>query len=597
MKKIKRIGLACFLISNILFGKEVDIKILGTSDVHGRISPWDYSTDEANFAGGYSQISTLAKEFREKNKNFLLVDIGDAIQDNGIEKYNDTYFKENNHPVMGILNQMKYDFFVPGNHEFNFGMDFLDKTLNQFKGEVLASNIYTKDGKQYYTSSKIVNIDGIKVGIIGVSTPLTEQFEAGTNNLRDLKFNNPTQEVKKEIAKLKNKGVDSIILLAHMGVPNENNIPDTGVADLAKENPEIDVIIAGHFHKNISKEIINGVLITEPDKYGAFVSEVSLKFDIDDKTKKVKLLSKDSKTISVKNVKSDKAIEDLYERFHNKLREEANIILGETTKDLVPKNEVKGIPSIYTVDSGLATLFGEVGFYFSKADVIALSIDQEFAKLDKGTIKKKDINYNYRYTGGEISIYEVTGKDLKDYLEWSAAYFNQIKEGDLLLSFNPERRAEKYATFDFAKGIKYDIDLREEVGKRIKNFTFADGKPINDNTRIKLGMNSYRMERLLGKGGALEGRKEIKKIWSSEEAFGNPDGTIRYLTAKYINEVKKGKINLDAANNWKLIELPSGTQVEEAKNLVNEGKLVLKNKGTATNIESINVKDLENFKN
>lgn len=596
MKKLISFTLACIMISSVIFSREVEIKILGTSDVHGRISPWDYSTDEPSYAGGYSQISTVVKDFREKNKNVLLVDLGDAIQDNGIEKFNDLYFKENNHPVMSILNKMNYDFFVPGNHEFNFGMDFLDKTLSQFKGKVLASNVYTKLGERYYTPSAVVEIDGIKIGIIGVTTPLIKQFEAGTNNLRDLEFFNPTEEVKKEVYKLKKEGVDSIVLLAHMGLPNENNIPDTGVADIAKAIPEIDVIFAGHFHKNISKEYINGVLITEPDKYGAYISEVNLKFDIDDKTKDIKLLSKDSKTVSVKNSKSDKSIEDIYQKYHNKLREEANVVLGETEKDLVSKTEIKGIPSIYTVDSGLATLLGDVGLYFSKADVIALSIDQEFAKLDKGIIKKKDINYNYRYTGGEVTVYEVTGKDLKDYLEWSAAYFNKIKDGDLILSFNLDRRSEKYATFDFAKGVKYDIDLREDVGNRIKNFTFSNGILIKDDTKIKLGMNSYRMERLLGKGGALEGRKNIKKLWSSEEAYGSPEGTIRYMAAKYISEIKKGKISIEPSNNWKIIGLPIGSDVDLAKQLINDGKLNLKNKGNATNIESITIEDIKGFK-
>ncbi len=596
MKKLINFSLACIMISSVLFSKEVDIKILGTSDVHGRVSPWDYSTDEPSYAGGYSQISTVVKEFREKNKNVLLVDLGDAIQDNGIEKFNDLYFKENNHPVMSILNKMNYDFFVPGNHEFNFGMDFLDKALSQFKGKVLASNVYTSSGKHYYTPSAVVEMEGIKIGIIGVTTPLIKQFEAGTNNLRDLEFLSPTEEVKKEVDRLKKEGVDSIVLLAHMGLSNENNIPDTGVTDIAKAIPEIDVIFAGHFHKNISKEYINGVLITEPDKYGAYISEVSLKFDVNDKTKEIKLLSKDSKTISVKNAKSDKSIENIYEKYHNKLREEANVVLGETEKDLVSKSEIKGIPSIYTVDSGLATLLGDVGFYYSKADVIALSIDQEFAKLDKGTIKKKDINYNYRYTGGEITVYEVTGKDLKDYLEWSAAYFNKIKDGDLILSFNLDRRSEKYATFDFAKGVKYDIDLREDIGNRIKNLTFSNGVLIKDDTKIKLGMNAYRMERLLGKGGALEGRKNIKKLWSSEEAYGSPEGTIRYMTAKYISEIKKGKINIGPSNNWKIIGLPIGSDVDLAKELINNDKINLKNKGNATNIESITIEDIKNFK-
>jgi 2',3'-cyclic-nucleotide 2'-phosphodiesterase/3'-nucleotidase len=265
--------------------------------------------------------------------------------------------------------------------------------------------------------------------------------------------------------------------------------------------------------------------------------------------------------------------------------------------DLVQENKIKGIPTIYTEDTGLATLFGEVGFYFCKdADVIALSIDQEHAKLDKGIIKKKNINYNYRYTGGEITLYEVKGQDLKDYLEWSAAYYNTIKDGDLLLSFNKKRRSEKYATFDFAKGVLYDIDLREESGNRIKNLRFADGREITKNMPIKLGMNSYRMERMLSKGEPLEGRKHIKPIWDSKVVYGEEDGTIRYMTAKYISEVKHGVLGIKASNNWKLVGLPKGADVDKAIELVNSGKLELHNAGRATNVESITIDDLKNMK-
>ncbi|MGB6128250.1 MAG: metallophosphoesterase [Psychrilyobacter sp.] len=594
MKKIFKLVIGCLILGSMLFAKEVDVKILGTSDVHGRISPWDYSTDMENYSGGFSQISTLVKKYRETNDNVVLVDLGDAIQDNGIEKFNDIYYKENKHPIMQIYNAMGYDMIVPGNHEFNFGMDFLDRAFDQFNGEILATNIYTKSNGNYYKPSTIVEIEGVKIGIIGVTTPLIEQFEEGTNNLRDLVFRDPIAEIKKEIVKLKNKGVDSIVLLAHMGLPNENNIAGTGVIDIANEISEIDVILAGHYHKNISKKVINGVLITEPYKYGKAISIIDLKFDVTDK--KVKLISKGTKTVSIKNVKSDKNIEAIYKRFHEKLRADANIVVGKTKKDLVPTNELKGIPSIYTKDTGLATLFGEVGFYFAKksgVDVIALSVDQENAKLDMGLIKKKDINYNYRYTGGEITVYEVTGRDLKDYLEWSAAYYNTIKDGDLLISFDLDRRSEKYATYDFAKGIIYDIDIREVSGNRIKNLNLLNGTSIKDNTKIRLGMNSYRMERMLGKGGALEGRTNIKKIWDSKEVYGEMDGTIRYMTMKYIKEIKNGIIDVEASNNWKIIGLPDTKESRLAKRLLNEGKINLHNNGRATNISSITLEDIK----
>jgi len=593
MKTCYTFLLGLLALTTSLFAEEVEVKILATSDVHGRISPWNYSTDTENYSGGFSQISTLLEDYRDSNDNTILIDLGDAIQDNSIEKFNDIYFKENYHPVMRIYNEIGYDFIVPGNHEFNFGMEFLDKAYSQYEGDILASNIYRDSGEHYYTPSAIVIKDGVKIGIIGATTPMTVQFEEDTDHLDRVVFKEIISEIKKEVASLKKQGVDAIILAGHLGIENENNVSNTGLSDIAELIPEIDLMLGGHAHKEASEVVVNGTPITMPYKYGQAVSVATLKFDVG--KKKTELTSRETETISVKGVESGKAVEKLYERFHNKLREEANIVVGETKRDLVPENKFRGIPAVHTVDSGLSTLFGEVGFHFSDADVIALSVDQDKAELDKGTIRVKDINFNYRYTGGDITVYEVTGKDLKKYLEWSAGFFNTLREGDLILSFDLDRRSEKYATFDFAKGVTYDIDIREEAGNRIKNLTLYNGTPVDDNTTIKLGMNSYRMDRMLAAGGPLEGAT-VKKLWASKEVYGTKDGTIRYMTMKYIREVQGGVIEGKASNNWKIIGLPQSEDAILAKKLLNEGKIELHNQGRATNIRSIDVDDIKSFR-
>ncbi len=594
MRNIYTLLISFMALTASIFAQEVDIKILASSDVHGRISPWDYSTDTENYSGGFSQISTLMDNYKNENKNVILIDLGDAIQDNSIEKFNNIYFAENSHPVMKIYNEIGYDFIVPGNHEFNFGMEFLDRAYSQYNGKVLATNIYRDSGEHYYTPSAVVEKDGVKIGIIGATTPMTVQFEEDTDHLAKVEFRDIISEIKKEVANLQKQGVDAIILAGHLGIENENNVSNTGLADIAREIPEIDLMLGGHAHKEASEVVVNGTPITMPYKYGRDISVATLKFDVN--RKGTELTSKETETVSVKGVESDKAVEKLYERFHNKLREEANIVVGKTKRDLVPANEFRGIPAIHTVDSGLSTLFGEVGFYYSDADVIALSVDQDKAKLDKGTIKVKDINFNYRYTGGDITVYEVTGKDLKNYLEWSAGYFNTLKDGDLILSFDLDRRSEKYATFDFAKGVTYDIDIREEAGNRIKNLTLYNGTVVKDDTSIKLGMNSYRMDRMLAAGGPLEGSTTVKKLWASKEAYGTKDGTIRYMTMKYIREVKNGVIDGKTANNWKIIGLPESKDADLAKKLLNEGKIELHNQGRATNIKSINMDDIKKFR-
>ena len=157
--------------------KKVEIKILGTSDVHGRILPWNYAADEEDNSGSYAQISTYVKKVRENNKNVLFMEVGDAIQDNWIE-----YFaNDKNHPVPQILNYMKCDIFVPGNHEFNFGMPTLTNILKKMKAKKLLANLFyndenknnfnlCKDKKRYLDAATIIEKDGVKIGIIGLGT-------------------------------------------------------------------------------------------------------------------------------------------------------------------------------------------------------------------------------------------------------------------------------------------------------------------------------------------------------------------------------------------------------------------------------------------
>ena len=113
-----------FMLSavSVAVAKEVNIKILGTSDVHGRVVPWSYGADVEDRSGSYAQIATYVNDVRKNNKNVLLVEVGDAIQDNQVEVFAKTpeYAKDN--PVPKVLNAMNYDIFVLGNHEFNFGM-------------------------------------------------------------------------------------------------------------------------------------------------------------------------------------------------------------------------------------------------------------------------------------------------------------------------------------------------------------------------------------------------------------------------------------------------------------------------------------------
>ena len=553
---MKKLLCSLFALSAVstAMAQEVNIKLLGTSDVHGRIVPWSYGADVEDKSGSYAQIATYVKDVRKNNKNVVLVEVGDAIQDNQVDVFakDKKYYKD--HPIPKVLNEMNYDIFVLGNHEFNFGMKALDEILKDIKAKKLTANFYhKKNDKRYIDATTIIEKDGVKLGIIGLSTPMSAKFEEDTGNLKDMKFTSPTEEARTQVEKLKAKGVDAIIVIAHMGIENENKIPDTGMRDVINAVDGIDVVIAGHMHKDVPSETIKNTLITEPHRYGTVVSEVDLTFDINDK-KEVKLVKKESKTVPVKALEADKKIVEIYKPYHEKLRELNNVVIGQTANEMVPQETKHGVSAAFSKDTGLSSFINDVEQHYSGADVVTFSFDHQKARMDKGDIKKKDIIFNYRYAGGDVTVYEMTGKQLKEYMEWSANYFDTIQPGDTEYRYNAERKKSKYVTYDIFGGVNYKIDLRNPQGSKIVDLTLADGKPVTDDMKLKVGMNSYRFAQLNGKGGIWEGQ-QIPVLWESKVAMGREKGTIQNMMIDYITNVKKGKIDGQSHNRWEIIGL------------------------------------------
>ncbi|MEL7630152.1 5'-nucleotidase C-terminal domain-containing protein [Pectobacterium aroidearum] len=589
MKKTLLSLLLCLSTSAMAAQEPINITILGTSDLHGTFVPWDYATDTANMAGSLSQIATQVHKVRAQQPNVILVDAGDTIQGNFVE----TFKNDKTSPMILGFNALNYDVWVMGNHEFDFGLNVLNTSLDQFKGTALAGNIFWESGKPYLPAYKIVERQGVKIGIIGMDTPMTAEFAKGTDRVKGLNFTDPVGAVKTVIQQIHDK-VDAIVLVAHMGIDNENQRPGTGVGDIARANPELAAIVAGHMHVKVDKEVINGVIVTEPDKYGRALSRIDLQFE--QQNGKYVLINKDSYTYSIKDVDSDRKMEDIYEPYHNTLRANANRPIAQLLgHDLVPQDAVKGIPQVHVQDTGISALFQKASRHYApKAQVIALQIDNDRPKLNVGTISAKDIAFNYQYAGGEITVYQLTGKELKKYMEWSADYFNQLQDGDVTYSFNPQRRASKYSTNDFFDGVTYTIDLTKPAGQRITDLKMNNGTPVTDDMPIRLGMNSYRMGHLTQKGGVLEGR-QFPVLSDTKAEYGEEAGTIRNLTIRYLTEVKKGQYEGTVPQRWKLAGL-QGYERERhiVESLLNSGKISVptSDDGRYSNVQSINVKSL-----
>lgn len=588
-------------------GDKATVQILATSDLHGWFEPWDFATDSPSTRGSLTYLATLIKQHREENPNVILVDAGDSVQANYVEYFIDS--KKN--PMVTAMNALDYDIWTWGNHEYNFDVDRRKGLIKQSDAKILSGNVYNKkNGKRYLPATAVVKRGGIKIGFVGFTTPLIESFEEGKDSLATVDVHNPLDEVQEAIAELKKKKVDAIVGVMHMGLDEENNVKGSSVTDIAEACPDFDVIIAGHAHRQVDSKTVNGVLLMEPYYYARVLGVIDLEFEKTEKGWKV--VGKSSTNEPCGNVEDPEMVA-LMEPFKEELRAYVNTPIGTLTgPSLHGEDEIKGISNVYTQGTGIINLLGNAGMYYSGAQCTILCTDYENAGFGPGSISIKDISSAYSFSGGEISVYEMTGAQLKKLLEWSAGYFNTIHEGDLTISYDPTRRASKYSSDFTGAGITYTVDLTQEPGSRIKDLSLIvdykengtpvleNGKPhvkpISDTDVIKVGTNNYYIKQWVDKGGCLEG-EDLEPIFNSFEKWGD-DGTVRALAIRYIKEVLKGQVdgNDFAYANWSCYTGIDKTSdvYKKAVELINSGKITLpvSDKGR-TNVAPITVADVE----
>ena len=585
MKKLKMfLGvLSLVFFSNVSsFAKEIDIQILATSDLHGKFYPYDYAINEESKSGSLTQIATAVKKYRTDNT--IIVDVGDTIQDN----YSEMFFKDKIHPMMLAMNEIGYDIWAIGNHEFNYGVENLKNIMKQSTSKVLIGNLYNPDGTSFADSYTIIEKDGVKIGVIGMCTPNITKWDSV--NLKDYIVTDPVEETKKIVKDLRDK-VDILIATVHMGEENEYDVPNSGANDLANACPELDLIIAAHEHKLVEETYVNNVLIVENKSSGATMSKVNI---IVEKDKfGCKIVDRKAESIKISEYESDKELSKKLAPYNERAKKEANIIIGELVGgNLVPENEIAEIPQAQIEPTSLIDLINEVQMYYTDAQVSSAALFNIDANLEPGKIKKSDTSLIYKY-GNTLYKVQMTGKQLKKYIEWSANYYNTYNPKDLTISFNENVRGFNY---DMFSGVDYQIDISEKPGNRIKNLKWTKtGKEVKDDEVFVIAVNNYRVNtHLLSYGEIYEEGEELPKVLEID--VNGKIGGVRELIGDYIKNVKGGKITPNNPKNWEII----GNNWDEEKHkkavqMIREGKIKIPSSqdGRTPNVKSITEDDLK----
>lgn len=558
--------------------QEAVVTVLGTSDLHGHIFPWDYAVDQEDDDTGFAKVSSVVKAVRAENPNLILVDNGDTIQDNMAELFN----KELVHPMIQALNYIGYDTWTLGNHEFNFGLDVLGRAIDSCRPTVISANIYTDSGDRWQAPYIIKEVAGVKVGVFGLTTPHITRWEASTpSHFAGLAFADPVKEASKVVAELKDK-VDAIVLVAHMGVDPEYDTPGSGLEAVLAANPEIDAVIAGHAHSEIAGEEINGVLVVEPGRYGNKIARIDLTFQ--EQGGKWELAKKESTLISTKGYEADPEMVAVFQRYHDAAQQEVNQVIGQVSADFLPVQFVlPGIPTAQIEDGALLDFINKVQMEYSGADISSAALFSTRSDLNAGEFRKKDVANIYKYDNTLMAV-KVTGKQLKEYMEWSARYYNTAKPGDVTISFNQNIRAYNY---DVLSGVDYAIDISQPVGQRIKALKFK-GEPVKDDQTFVLAVNNYRFGNMVTDGIF----RAEDKVFDSYEKWGDA-GRIRDLIVKYVQD--KGTVSPEVDNNWRVVGIDLNHPLkDEVYALVEEGKVKIpvSEDGRTPNVKSLNVYEL-----
>jgi 2',3'-cyclic-nucleotide 2'-phosphodiesterase len=598
-------------------GNKATLRILETTDLHSNVRAYDYYKDTGvNINFGLAKTATLIEQARSQEANSMLFDAGDLIQGNPLADYvakvhplgpNDT------HPIIRAMNYLHYDAGIVGNHEFNYGLDYLNQVLSKANFPIVNANIYKDDhdnnpdnDQNYFTPYKILdkqivdasgNTHTIKVGVVGFAPPQILNWDRdnlyGKVIVKDI-----VETAKKYVQEMRNNGADVIVAIAHSGcdiTADGQQDAENAVYSLSKV-PGIDALLFGHAHLNFpggnefyanpkekidlpginnAKGTINNTPAVEAGYWGnnlgvldlALVEQPDGKWTVD-KANSHSI----NRPVTVDTPENSEIVKDVQPE-HAGTLDYVNGTIGKTTAPLYSYfAQVQDDPTIQIVNNAQRA-YVEKWINDKEPELKGIPVlsagapfkaggrggPTYYTNIPTGPLSIKSANDLYLYPN-TLKAVEVTGATVREWLEMSAGQFNTVDPNnpnpqniinDLFPSYN----------FDVIDGVNYQIDITKPArykidgsmvnkdSHRIINLTF-NGEPIKDDQLFIVATNNYRA----GGGGNFPGLVGgIGKI-----VVNSPDES-REVLINYIQE--KGTIDPSADHNWSLAPINKTVQL------------------------------------
>ena len=518
------------------------VVILSTTDMHGRVFPIDYYTNKYDNVG-ITKVATLVKEARKNDPDLLLIDSGDTIQGTPLEYFHN---KRNNtppDPMMLAMNALHYDSMTVGNHEYNFGLQVLDKARREANFPWLSANTYEDVGrgelKTHYAPYIVKEIQGVRIGVLGLTTPGIPYWE-NKPNYAGLKFSSDNVgEAKRWVNVLREQEkVDVVVIAMHMGIeedlrtgiPNPSQVPNENAAiAIARQVPGVDVILMGHTHRPVNDLFINGVLLTQANRWASHVARVDLYLD-KDSNGRWQVVGKSAAIIPVtERTEVDPEIAKIGEPYDKETQAWLSRAIGDSNEELTAQG-------CRFHDSAIIDLIQRVQLEAGQADVSMAACFNDRAHISKGAVTVRDIAGLYEYENTLVTL-ELTGQQLKDALEHSARYFKEYQPGKSLSDL-VDTRIPGY-NFDVAQGVTYTLDVTKPFGQRIVDLKFK-GQPLSPTQKLRVVTNNYRVNG----GGGFTMYKGAPVVYRSS-------AEVRELIIDWVEKNKAIPTTTD--NNWRIV--------------------------------------------
>ncbi|EOW6646914.1 bifunctional 2',3'-cyclic-nucleotide 2'-phosphodiesterase/3'-nucleotidase [Cronobacter muytjensii] len=584
----------------------VDLRILETTDLHSNMMDFDYYKDAPTEKFGLVRTASLINAARQEAVNSVLVDNGDLIQGSPLGDYMAAKgLKDGDvHPVYKAMNTLDYAVGNLGNHEFNYGLDYLHKALAGANFPYVNANIIdARTQKPLFTpylikETQVKDKDGkphtLKIGYIGFVPPQIMTWDKA-NLSGKVTVSDITETARKYVPQMRAEGADLVVVVAHSGLSAEpyKALAENSVYYLSQV-PGVDAILFGHAHAvfpgkdfaaikgaDIAKGTLNGVPAVMPGMWGDHLGIVDLVLNNDDGKWKVAQSKAEARPIYDAQAKKSLAAEDqnlvkVLKADHDATREFVGQPVGKSADPMYSYLAlVQDDPTVQVVNNAQKAYVEH--FIQGDPDLAQLPVlsaaapfkvggrkndPASFVEVEKGQLTLRNAADLYLYPN-TLVVVKATGAEVKEWLECSAGQFNQIDVNST--TPQPLLNWEGFRTynFDVIDGVNYQIDVTQPAkydgecqtvnpkAERIKHLTF-NGKPIDPKATFLVATNNYRAY-----GGKFAGTGD------SHIAFASPDENRAVLAAWIGAETKRaGEIHPAADNNWRLAPINSRQKLD-----------------------------------